>query len=1021
MKILKKKGFCNKLIIVLLAIIIVNMLIPMHEVKASDYDVGGVLLQPIVSLVLKIGDGIVDLIHKVIYGTSTALLEYNVADGWWKILIIIGVAVVTILITVFLVTVALPAMTGVLSGIAAKLAIPGAAALINAGASAAVGTIVKLTLGAGVIAGMYIACNWYGDVVVLPIYQISPQEIFAGEVEFLNANFFTTEIQEEEEEEVIEEPEITVDSQRTNIQTVDTYYTRDVIYYGSKPDEAERIINEKLRNNGYTGEEIKLAVIYSTTPADSIAEGLPTKWVKDNKIYEATIIKTHGGDNPSFQGNDAVYRLTFKITSADPYFPPSSGQAKPAEPIINSLKPTVARWYYALRTFAIILMMTELVYIGIRMMLCSVASEKAKYKNMLKDWVIAICLLFLMHYIMAFSNIMVDSFTKVVNTLSGEKSYTVYINDNEKKIQEALKKDIDKLQLDETIPDLEYLSSDGNGNLINSKGEVVEKGIPEGTNILIWNASNIMGLARIQAQIQGNDVAGVWYIGYTIAFLALVFYTCYFLFVYIKRLVYLSFLTMISPLVAFTYPIDKINDGKAQAFDMWFKEYIFNLLIQPFHLILYTVLITSAFDLAVENILYTLVAIGFLMPAEKLLRKFFGFEKAQTPGMLGGAAGAALVMGGMNKLLHKRPHKELGDGDNGGKIKEKDNLEDFKAKDDIDDSVLFGNQSPSLKDSTRVNNDKSESDGGLKPVRLGTEGIEFGEGESNPIDESVIRKNFNTGETDYVENKARVKTNIPNSSTNKVSNNRFKNNAKGVMAYAKAYAKYKARGIPKGFAKGTKKFVRKMPKMAAGAALGIGAGMIGATVGIASGDFGNTFKYAGAGMAGGYALGSSLINPNEKEKERLKQEYQRAYYGNEVEYKKAKLEEQRNKYMKDEDNIRAIQNYLNCDEKTAKQVLEKNSDCLDKGIIDPRDIATIEKAISEGWEKNTAVKAVQTLSKSGKAPSKMNKDEEENWNHQARKIVEKAGYSGANADAAVKNLNKRLDDIYKIKDNLTKI
>ena len=52
----------------------------------------------------------------------------------------------------------------------------------------------------------------------------------------------------------------------------------------------------------------------------------------------------------------------------------------------------------------------------------------------------------------------------------------------------------------------------------------------------------------------------------------------------------MSFFTMIAPLVALTYPVDKVKDGKAQAFDMWFKEYIFNLLIQPMHLILYTIL-----------------------------------------------------------------------------------------------------------------------------------------------------------------------------------------------------------------------------------------------------------------------------------------------------------------------------------------------------------------------------------------------------------------------------------------------
>ena len=118
----------------------------------------------------------------------------------------------------------------------------------------------------------------------------------------------------------------------------------------------------------------------------------------------------------------------------------------------------------------------------------------------------------------------------------------------------------------------------------------------------------------------------------------------------------MAFLTMIAPLVAMTYPIDKMTDGKAQAFDAWLKEYIFNLMIQPLHLLLYTILVTSAFDLVSTNAIYSLVAIGFMMPAERLLRRFFGFEKAKTPGLLGGAAGAALAMTGLQNLVKPR-HK----------------------------------------------------------------------------------------------------------------------------------------------------------------------------------------------------------------------------------------------------------------------------------------------------------------------------------------------------------------------------
>ena len=73
-----------------------------------------------------------------------------------------------------------------------------------------------------------------------------------------------------------------------------------------------------------------------------------------------------------------------------------------------------------------------------------------------------------------------------------------------------------------------------------------------------------------------------------------------------------AFLTLISPLVALTYCIDKINDGQAQGFNRWLKEYIFNLLIQPMHLILYMILIGSAMRFAANNIFYVVIYSNYL-------------------------------------------------------------------------------------------------------------------------------------------------------------------------------------------------------------------------------------------------------------------------------------------------------------------------------------------------------------------------------------------------------------------------
>ena len=67
-------------------------------------------------------------------------------------------------------------------------------------------------------------------------------------------------------------------------------------------------------------------------------------------------------------------------------------------------------------------------------------------------------------------------------------------------------------------------------------------------------------------------------------------------------------------------------------------------------------------DLAIIIIILVIVALGFMTPAEKLLRSFFGFEKATTPGLFGGPAGAAIMMNGWNKLLGRTPPPPPKDG-----------------------------------------------------------------------------------------------------------------------------------------------------------------------------------------------------------------------------------------------------------------------------------------------------------------------------------------------------------------------
>ena len=404
------------------------------------------------------------------------------------------------------------------------------------------------------------------------------------------------------------------------------------------------------------------------------------------------------------------------------------------------LQTTISKWYNILRDIAIVASLSILVYVGIRILLSSASSDKAKYKQMIMDWVIALCLLFVMQYIMSFSNIVVDKVTDIVKSITTNTdtetakqaiadgkldelestSYELFIFEEDKVINKAWKTLVQQGVNDGNYADASkspyyqyFLQADGtqatNVNDISSSD----------AKYFLWPTTNEISQVRMRLQLLNNKEQTYVSIGYKLIYVVLVIFTFIFLFTYIKRVLYMAFLTIIAPLVAMTYLIDKINDGKAQAFDSWLKEYIFNLLIQPMHLIIYTILIGSAIDLAATNVVYSVCALGFMIPAEKLMRKFFGFEKAQTPGLLAGPAGAAMVMSGMNKLLSKGGKGSSGKGNKSDSEKEEkpprlhdeyDPEDDFAPStppsspgSDDDDSSLFSNS-----DSSEEVNSQSE-------------------------------------------------------------------------------------------------------------------------------------------------------------------------------------------------------------------------------------------------------------------------------------------------------------------------
>lgn len=301
--------------------------------------------------------------------------------------------------------------------------------------------------------------------------------------------------------------------------------------------------------------------------------------------------------------------------------------------IALQLQETISAWYRSLRNLVVVCLLAVLLYVAIRIIVTSVAADKAKYKQMLMDWLIALFLLFFLHYIMSFTMTLVEIIT---SSLADSSSVTV-------------------------------------------------KMIPENTedSTEVYFKTNLTGYCRLMIEHVDLGTKAIFLFFY----IGIIVYTFKFTFEYMKRAITLAFLTLMAPLVTLTYPIDKMGDGKAQAFNAWFKEFAYNAILQPFHLIIYSIFMGAGMNIAVENPLYAIFFMAFLTPAEKLLRKFFGFDKAPSAGAsfaggFGGAAAFNAIKGAVSKGANALNHGNGNSGGNSGKnnnIRQKNQIKDPNA------------------------------------------------------------------------------------------------------------------------------------------------------------------------------------------------------------------------------------------------------------------------------------------------------------------------------------------------------
>ena len=377
--------------------------------------------------------------------------------------------------------------------------------------------------------------------------------------------------------------------------------------YGMDVTQAEKDANikEKPETAQQDGADISIN-------ADEFDKGW-WSWIGVDKDYGVPVIKY----TPEKIFSNQVPALDVNFINPKPWH----NQNMDSKSVTQLLHSTIANWYIALRNLAIVALLSVLLYVGIRMVISSTASDKAKYKQMLLDWIVALCIVFFLHYIMSF----ILSVTQMIT--EGVDSGTEVI-----------------VQVTDT--------QTGKGNFTYK--------------------TDLTGLCRLQVQYANLGGRLI----YLIFYIAIVIYTVMFTWTYVKRAITMAFLTLMAPLVAITYPIDKIGDGKAQAYGIWLKEFIFNSLLQPFHLIIYTIFLGAASEIAVMNPIYAILFLAFIIPSEKLLRSMFGFDKASTAGSFAAGFGGAAAFNTLKNAVSKGESSSKGNNPSQDKVRTKKPIKD---------------------------------------------------------------------------------------------------------------------------------------------------------------------------------------------------------------------------------------------------------------------------------------------------------------------------------------------------------
>ncbi len=223
------------------------------------------------------------------------------------------------------------------------------------------------------------------------------------------------------------------------------------------------------------------------------------------------------------------------------------------------LKQKISMLYANMRNIALIISVFSLIYIGIRMAIATVSTDKARYKKLLKSWLVGFILIFLLHYI------------------------TIFVMELSKLFQQIIAQVAQNLEIK---TDFEY-------NIVNRVSA---------------NYTNAKGFSGVTS---------------VIVYWMMIYYQIKFFIMYMFRELEIAILIIIAPLITVTYSIDKSADGRSQVFNAWWKELTSEIFLQNLHCVAYLVFVISAGNIALKSPVLAIIFFASLSRVEKIVKNVF--------------------------------------------------------------------------------------------------------------------------------------------------------------------------------------------------------------------------------------------------------------------------------------------------------------------------------------------------------------------------------------------------------------